>query len=55
MPMGIADALSWFCNTMGRALHDLITKIQLETFIDDNAIAGNNFSNVLQCLQTFFE
>jgi len=55
MPMGIADALSWFCDTMARALHDLITKIQLEIFVDDNAIAGNNFSNVLQRLQTFFK
>jgi len=25
MPMGIADTPSWFCNTTGRALHDLIT------------------------------
>ena len=55
MPMGIADTPPWFCNMTGRALHDLTTTIQLETFVDDNALAGNDFANVLQCLRVFFE
>ena len=54
MPMGIADALSWFCDLTGQALHDLTTSIQLETFVDDNAIAGNEFTDVLHRLQVFF-
>ena len=55
MPMGIADAPLWFCDMTGRALHDLTTTIQLETFVDDNALAGNDFTNVLQRLRVFFE
>ena len=55
MPMGIADPPSWFCDMTGRALHDLTTKIQLETFVDDNALAGNEFTDVLRWLQMFLE
>ena len=54
MPMGIADAPSWFCDLTGRALHNLTTSIQLETFVDDNAIAGEEFMDVLRCLRVFF-
>ena len=54
MPMGIADAPLWFCDLTGRALHDLTTSIQLETFIDNNAIAGEEFTDVLHRLQVFF-
>lgn len=55
MPMGIADAPSWFCDMIDQALHDLTTTIQLETFVNNNALAGNDFTNILQCLQVFFE
>ena len=55
MPMGIADAPLWFCDMMGQVLHDLMTTIQLETFVYDNALVGNDFANILQCLRVFFE
>jgi transposase InsO family protein len=55
MPMGIADAPSWFCDMTGRALHDLTTKIHLETFVDDNALAGDEFADVLHRLRVFLE
>ena len=53
MPMGIADASSWFCDLTGQALHDLTTSIQLETFVDSNAIAGNDLADVLHRLHVF--
>lgn len=53
MPMGIADAPLWFCDLTGQVLHDLTTMIQLETFVDDNAIAGGNFTDILYRLWVF--
>ena len=55
MLMGIADAPLWFCDMTGRTLHDLTTKIHLETFVDNNALAGDEFADVLHQLQVFLE
>lgn len=55
MPMGIHDAPSWFCDMTGRALWDLTTQIQLKTFVNNNAIAGDEFTDVLSRLRVFFQ
>ena len=54
MPMGIYNAPSWFCDMIGQGFQDLLTKLHLEVFVDDNTMAGDQFTELLGRLHLFF-
>ena len=54
MPMGIYNAPSWFCDMVGQGFHNLLTKLQLEVFVNDNALASDQFTELLGRLHIFF-
>jgi hypothetical protein len=55
MPMGVHEAPSCFSNLTAQALHDIILKFLLELYVDDGAMAGDNFIELLGRLCIFFE
>ena len=38
MLMGIYNALSWFCDMVGQGFHNLLTKLCLKVFVNNNAV-----------------
>jgi hypothetical protein len=39
---------------MAQALSDILVKLLIELYVDDRAMAGNEFIELLECLCTFF-
>lgn len=54
MPMGVQGALSCFSNLTAQALHDIMLQLLLELYVDDGAMAGNTFDELLARLWLFF-
>ena len=54
MPMGILGAPSCFAEMTAHALKDFATDLGLETFVDNNGFAGDNFADLLDRLRRFF-
>ena len=54
MPMGIMGTPSCFAEMTAYTLRDFATDLRLETFVDDNGFAGDNFADLLDRLQHFF-
>lgn len=52
--MGISDAPACFTEMTAHVLQDLTTGLGLETFIDNNGLAGDNFKELLHRLHQFF-
>jgi len=54
MPMGVQGAPSCFSNLTAMALSDILVKLLMELYVDDGAMAGNLFSELLNRLRIFF-
>jgi len=52
--MGVQGGPSCFSNLMAQALSDILVKLLMELYVDDGAMAGNEFIELLECLRTFF-
>lgn len=55
LPMGILGAPSCFAEMTAHALKDITTELGLETFVDDNGMAGDDFQELLARLRPFFQ
>ena len=55
MPMGIMGAPSCFAELTAQAFQDIMLELGLETFVDDNGMAGDDFDDLLERLKRFFE
>lgn len=54
MPMGVQGAPSCFSDLTANALHDIMMQLLLELYVDDGAMAGNIFEELLARLRLFF-
>src|SRR6267154_1153297 len=54
MPMGVQGAPSCFSDLTAQALHDMMIQLLLELYVDDGAMAGNIFDELLSRLRLFF-
>jgi hypothetical protein len=54
MPMGVQGAPSRFGDLTAQALSDILIKLLMELYVDDGAMAGNEFGELLDCLHIFF-
>ena len=54
LPMGILGAPSCFAEMTAHALKDITADLGLETFVDDNGLAGDDFQDLLTRLRRFF-
>ncbi|QRW13143.1 Retrovirus-related Pol polyprotein from transposon [Ceratobasidium sp. AG-Ba] len=54
MPFGLTGAPTTFCEMLAKALHDLIGS-HLEVWMDDIALAGDDFNTTLASLRLFFK
>jgi len=55
MPMGLTGAPTTFCKMTATHLHDLITDMTMELFIDDGGSAGDTFEEMLEKLERIFQ
>ena len=53
MPMGTLGSLACFAVLTVQAFKDLVVELGLETFMDNNGIAGDEFDELLQWLRKF--
>jgi len=54
MPMGVQGALLCFGDLTAQALSDILIKLLMELYVDDGAMAGNEFGELLDRLCIFF-
>jgi len=54
MPMGVQGAPSCFSDLTAQALSDILVKLLMELYVDDGAMAGNDFKELLGRLRMFF-
>jgi RNase H-like domain found in reverse transcriptase/Reverse transcriptase (RNA-dependent DNA polymerase) len=55
MPFGLTGAPSTFAHVTAQALGDILTKLQLELFVDDGGMAGDDFEDMLERTRHFFQ
>lgn len=53
MPMGVHGAPSCFSDLTAQALHDIMMELLLELYVDDGAMAGDIFEELLKRLHLF--
>jgi hypothetical protein len=54
MPMGVHGAPSCFGDMTAEALHDIVIDLRLELYVDDSAMPGDDFDELLKRLRLFF-
>ena len=55
MPMGTLGSPACFADLTAHAFKDLILALRLETFMDDNGMAGDDLEELLQWFRKFLE